>query len=101
MAAPSTTTSFDQASRPSNDNEPLLDISVLKELARKALIDSLNAVSSRVHTRANSSLTYANTHLSGEWCEDVGSGCFVGGTAWTDNGGFVVEGALAVWCLLK
>ncbi|CAL1694399.1 unnamed protein product [Somion occarium] len=45
-AAPSTSTSTldDSASRPSQDGEQLLDVSVLKDIARKDLVDALNSV---------------------------------------------------------
>ena len=47
MAAPSTstTTADDTASRPTQDHEPYLDISVLKDIARKDLVNALNSVS--------------------------------------------------------
>ncbi|THH33141.1 hypothetical protein EUX98_g1037 [Antrodiella citrinella] len=45
MAAASTSsTADDQTSRPSHDTDTPLDISVLKEIARKGLVDALNAV---------------------------------------------------------
>ena len=49
MAAPpvaSTSTSQEstQTARQTKENEELLDVSVLKELARKALVDALNSV---------------------------------------------------------
>ncbi|TCD62501.1 hypothetical protein EIP91_006797 [Steccherinum ochraceum] len=44
MAAASTSTSDDQTSRPSHDTDVPLDISVLKEIARKGLVDALNSV---------------------------------------------------------
>ncbi|KAK7686681.1 hypothetical protein QCA50_010281 [Cerrena zonata] len=46
MAAPSTSTSTadDSASRPSQDHEPHLDISALKDIARKDLVNALNSV---------------------------------------------------------
>ncbi|KAH8102390.1 Sec1-like protein [Cristinia sonorae] len=40
----STSTSDDQTSRPTHDIDTSLDISVLKEIARKGLIDALNSV---------------------------------------------------------
>jgi len=43
MATPSTSTS-DDPSKQNGDGETLLDVSVLKELARKGLVDALNAV---------------------------------------------------------
>lgn len=44
-ALASTSNSEEQTTRPAKDeDEPLLDVSVLKELARKALVDALNSV---------------------------------------------------------
>ena len=47
MAAASTSTSDNAPSQPTQDQDQLLDVSILKELARKALIDALNSVCSR------------------------------------------------------
>ena len=45
-AAPSTSTADEPTTpaRTQDEDEPLLDISILKETARKALIDALNSV---------------------------------------------------------
>ncbi|KAI0347981.1 Sec1-like protein [Trametopsis cervina] len=47
MAAAPSTSTFDEPTtteRTKNEDEPLLDVSILKEVARKALVDALNSV---------------------------------------------------------
>ena len=44
MAAASTSTTDTGTPKPLQEQETLLDVSVLKELARKALVDALNSV---------------------------------------------------------
>lgn len=44
VASTSTSQESTQPPRQAKDDEELLDISVLKELARKALVDALNSV---------------------------------------------------------
>jgi hypothetical protein len=64
MSAPTSDTD-DQTTSQSNDT---LDVNLLKEIAKKGLVDSLNSV--------RRFFIYFRLHLTsstGEWCENLGS----------------------------
>jgi hypothetical protein len=60
---------FDEQTQEEQDTR--LDVSVLKEMARKALVDSLNAVCMPAVQRLNFML---REELAGRRCEDSGAG---------------------------
>ena len=73
MAASSVPTSEAAASKTDNSNEGLLDVSALRELAKKALVDALNSVRGLLSERYRSVVNQSGMGTVGEWREDVGS----------------------------
>lgn len=91
MAAASTSTSDDQTSRPSHDTDTPLDTSVLKEIARKGLVDALNSVCHDCCSAALGLLIAAC--CVGERREDIGLGPIVSRAFGLGDRSCVAEGA--------
>lgn len=99
MAAPIASTSsadeqtIRQAPSQQEENEPLLDVSVLKELARKALVDALNSVRAALGAVAGRAAGHGLTRwAAGQRCEDTGAGLLACGAARAGDGGRAAEG---------
>ena len=78
MAAPSTASSTKDEQRVSHpsrleqDEEPGPDLSVLKEIGRKALIDSLNSVRSTC-AQTEGEADFRGFSIEGQWCKNSGA----------------------------
>lgn len=80
MAAVASTSTVEEPptiARVSQEDEQLLDVSILKEIARKALVDALNSVCSVAHWRGTRGSCVL---FPGEWRKDTGPGRLVGRT---------------------
>lgn len=72
------------------DNTHVLDVSVFKELARKALIDALNSVRLLLLTQLRRPNPYSLR--SGEWRKDFSSRPLFSQSTWSSCGGVTPEG---------
>ena len=71
MAAPLIPVSETAASKTDNSTEGLLDVTALRELARNALVDSLNSVRGCTFRRSVRAWVSMDGEGLGEWRKDI------------------------------